>query len=120
MDVTTSNLPRANLSPTWVQALPACLDDRSFRGRCTDEWFYDSALCRPDNEVPQAAIPGQSQPWPDLASKMNPRHDDGETSHKGSGRLMGRKGPDYRRRVRHGKCTRGRRCGHTLLPDRRA
>lgn len=33
----------------------------------------------------------QSQPWPGLASKMDPRPDHGETSYKGSGRLQGRK-----------------------------
>ena len=33
----------------------------------------------------------QSQPWPGLASKMDPRPDHGEKSYKGSGRLMGRK-----------------------------
>ena len=33
----------------------------------------------------------QSQPWPGLVSKMNPRPDHGETSYKGSGRLLGRK-----------------------------
>jgi len=33
----------------------------------------------------------QHQPWPALASKMNPRPDHGETSYRGSGRLAGRK-----------------------------
>ena len=33
----------------------------------------------------------QSQPFPGLASRMNPRPDHGETSYKGSGRLLGRK-----------------------------
>jgi hypothetical protein len=32
-----------------------------------------------------------SQPWPGLASKMDPRPDHGETSYRGSGRLAGRK-----------------------------
>lgn len=36
-------------------------------------------------------FPSQSQPWPGLASKMQPRPDHGETSYKGSGRLAGRK-----------------------------
>ncbi|AUW58474.1 NAD(P)-dependent oxidoreductase [Sphingobium sp. SCG-1] len=36
-------------------------------------------------------FPEQRQPWPALASKMNPRPDHGETSYKGSGRLAGRK-----------------------------
>jgi NAD(P)-dependent dehydrogenase (short-subunit alcohol dehydrogenase family) len=33
----------------------------------------------------------QSQPWPGLASKMEPPPDHGETSYRGSGRLAGRK-----------------------------
>jgi len=33
----------------------------------------------------------QSQPWPGLASKMDPKPDHGEKSYKGSGRLIGRK-----------------------------
>ncbi|MBB3105021.1 SDR family oxidoreductase [Azomonas macrocytogenes] len=33
----------------------------------------------------------QPQPWPGLASKMNPRPDHGETSYKGSGKMAGRK-----------------------------
>jgi NAD(P)-dependent dehydrogenase (short-subunit alcohol dehydrogenase family) len=36
-------------------------------------------------------FPEQRQPWPALASKMNPRPDHGETSYRGSGRLAGRK-----------------------------
>lgn len=45
----------------------------------------------PTSKYPKPPYPGQSQPWPGLASKMNPRPDHGETSYKGSGRLMGRK-----------------------------
>ncbi len=45
----------------------------------------------PTTKYPKPPYPGQSQPWPGLASKMNPRPDHGETSYKGSGRLMGRK-----------------------------
>jgi NAD(P)-dependent dehydrogenase (short-subunit alcohol dehydrogenase family) len=33
----------------------------------------------------------QPQPWPGLASKMDPKPDHGEFSYKGSGRLLGRK-----------------------------
>src|ERR1700737_4965695 len=33
----------------------------------------------------------QSQPWPGLASKMEPQPDHGESSYRGSGRLAGRK-----------------------------
>ncbi|WP_183787699.1 SDR family oxidoreductase [Tunturiibacter gelidoferens] len=45
----------------------------------------------PTSKYPKPPYPGQSQPWPGLASKMNPRPDHGETSYKGSGRLKGRK-----------------------------
>lgn len=45
----------------------------------------------PTTKYPKPPYPGQSQPWPGLASKMNPRPDHGETSYKGSGRLTGRK-----------------------------
>ncbi|WP_375760315.1 SDR family oxidoreductase [Corallococcus exercitus] len=40
---------------------------------------------------PKPPFEKQSQPWPGLASKMNPRPDHGEKSYKGSGRLAGRK-----------------------------
>lgn len=36
-------------------------------------------------------FPEQRQPWPALASKMNPLPDHGERTYKGSGRLQGRK-----------------------------
>ncbi|MEG0885390.1 NAD(P)-dependent dehydrogenase (short-subunit alcohol dehydrogenase family) [Janthinobacterium sp. 67] len=40
---------------------------------------------------PRPPFPVQQQPWPGLASRMQPRPDHGETSYKGSGRLLGRK-----------------------------
>jgi NAD(P)-dependent dehydrogenase (short-subunit alcohol dehydrogenase family) len=49
------------------------------------------ALQNPKDKYPKPPFPGQSQPWPGLASKMDPRPDHGETSYKGSGRLEGRK-----------------------------
>ncbi len=45
----------------------------------------------PTSKYPKPPFDPQFQPWPGLASKMNPRPDHGETSYKGSGRLMGRK-----------------------------
>ena len=45
----------------------------------------------PTAKYPKPPYPGQTQPWPGLASKMTPRPDHGETSYKGSGRLAGRK-----------------------------
>ena len=48
-------------------------------------------LENPVDKYPKPPFAEQSQPWPGLVSKMNPRPDHGETSYKGSGRLMGRK-----------------------------
>lgn len=45
----------------------------------------------PTTKYPKPPFKGQSQPWPGLASKMEPRPDHGEKSYKGSGRLKGRK-----------------------------
>ena len=45
----------------------------------------------PRTKYPKPPFTQQSQPWPGLASKMDPRPDHGETSYKGSGRLAGRK-----------------------------
>jgi NAD(P)-dependent dehydrogenase (short-subunit alcohol dehydrogenase family) len=45
----------------------------------------------PREKYPKPPFEAQSQPWPGLASRMNPRPDHGETSYVGSGRLKGRK-----------------------------
>ena len=48
-------------------------------------------LVDPTTKYPKPPFKEQQQPWPGLASKMDPRPDHGETSYKGSGRLNGRK-----------------------------
>lgn len=48
-------------------------------------------LRNPTDIYPQPPFKRQSQPWPGLAGKMEPRPDHGETSYRGSGRLAGRK-----------------------------
>jgi NAD(P)-dependent dehydrogenase (short-subunit alcohol dehydrogenase family) len=45
----------------------------------------------PTKLYPKPPFKSQPQPWPGLQSKMDPVPDCGETSYKGSGRLMGRK-----------------------------
>jgi NAD(P)-dependent dehydrogenase (short-subunit alcohol dehydrogenase family) len=50
-----------------------------------------SAKQDPTSQYPKPPFPRQTQPWPGLASKMEPRPDHGETSYRGSGRLKGRK-----------------------------
>src|SRR4051794_19365769 len=49
------------------------------------------SMQNPASKYPQPPFRKQSQPWPGLASKMDPRPDHGETSYRGTGRLAGRK-----------------------------
>ena len=51
----------------------------------------EHTLIDPVSRYPKPPFKKQSQPWPGLAGKMEPRPDHGETSYKGSGRLAGRK-----------------------------
>ena len=53
--------------------------------------FSTSGLEDPLTKYPKPPFSKQSQPWPGLVSKMDPRPDHGEKSYKGSGRLAGRK-----------------------------
>ncbi|HET6264468.1 MAG TPA: SDR family oxidoreductase [Usitatibacter sp.] len=49
---------------------------------------------KPDDMIPKypkPPFPKQQQPWPGLCSQMEPKPDHGETSYRGSGRLIGRK-----------------------------
>src|SRR5689334_8202821 len=48
-------------------------------------------LEHPKTKYPKPPFKEQSQPWPGLVSKMEPRPDHGEKMYKGSGRLAGRK-----------------------------
>jgi NAD(P)-dependent dehydrogenase (short-subunit alcohol dehydrogenase family) len=45
----------------------------------------------PLTKYPKPPFQEQTQPWPGVAGKMNPKPDHGESSYKGSGRLIGRK-----------------------------
>src|SRR3954464_11794361 len=45
----------------------------------------------PVNKYPKPPFKSQSQPWPGLAGKMDPKPDHGEKTYKGSGRLKGKK-----------------------------
>jgi len=56
-----------------------------------DETPTAAPLTDPTSKYPKPPFPRQEQPWPGLARDMDPRPDHGETSYKGSGRLLGRK-----------------------------
>jgi NAD(P)-dependent dehydrogenase (short-subunit alcohol dehydrogenase family) len=61
------------------------------QGLSGTEYSLAPALADPTTKYPKPPFKSQSQPWPGLVSKMDPRPDHGETSYKGSGRLKGRK-----------------------------
>ena len=48
-------------------------------------------MVNPTTKYPKPPYTSPFQPWPGLASKMSPPPDHGETSYKGSGRLLNRK-----------------------------
>jgi NAD(P)-dependent dehydrogenase (short-subunit alcohol dehydrogenase family) len=50
-----------------------------------------NVLSDPTTKYAQPPFKRQFQPWPGLASRMEPKPDHGETSYRGSGRLNGRK-----------------------------
>ncbi|CAO4172053.1 SDR family oxidoreductase [Methylorubrum extorquens] len=49
------------------------------------------SLTDPISKYPKPPFAKQSQPWPGLAGRMEPKPDHGERSYRGSGRLAGRK-----------------------------
>jgi len=80
--------------------LAAVATPRMFAAENKQEPMTTEKLQDPTTKYPKPPFKGQSQPWPGLASKMDPRPDHGEKSYKGSGRLAGRKalitGGDFR------------------------
>src|SRR3982074_1059032 len=56
-----------------------------------NEMMSEQQLRNPVDKYPKPPYKKQSQPWPGLAGKMDPKPDHGETSYRGSGRLAGRK-----------------------------
>jgi NAD(P)-dependent dehydrogenase (short-subunit alcohol dehydrogenase family) len=56
-----------------------------------NERMAEQDLIDPVGRYPKPPFKRQSQPWPGLASQMDPPPDHGETSYKGAGRLTGRK-----------------------------
>jgi NAD(P)-dependent dehydrogenase (short-subunit alcohol dehydrogenase family) len=64
---------------------------RAFATEGDKEPMTPEKLQDPTTKYPRPPFKPQAQPWPGLASKMDPRPDHGEKSYKGCGRLLGRK-----------------------------
>jgi NAD(P)-dependent dehydrogenase (short-subunit alcohol dehydrogenase family) len=72
--------------------LAAVAVSRSFADdTSTNEEAGTVMMQNPLTKYPKPPFDSRLQPWPGLASKMNPVPDHGEKSYKGSGRLTGRK-----------------------------
>jgi hypothetical protein len=56
-----------------------------------NEAMKEQPLQNPADKYSRPPYKRQSQPWPGLASQMDPRPDHGESSYRGSRRLAGRK-----------------------------
>ncbi|HEU5047337.1 MAG TPA: SDR family oxidoreductase [Rickettsiales bacterium] len=79
----------AGIATAAVAATPALAQHLTQGGSMADS--NTPALQDPTDKYPKPPFEEQSQPWPGLAGKMNPRPDHGEKSYRGSGRLKGRK-----------------------------
>src|ERR1700760_1098533 len=79
-----SNLGAGLTGAAMVSAIPALAQTPS-------EGTSSAPFVDPTTKYPKPPYDTTQQPWPGLASKMMPPPDHGETSYKGSGRLIGRK-----------------------------
>jgi NAD(P)-dependent dehydrogenase (short-subunit alcohol dehydrogenase family) len=69
----------------------AAINPMMANGLETAETLISNPPEDPITKYPRPPFKEQSQPWPGLVSKMDPRPDHGEKSYKGTGRLKGRK-----------------------------
>lgn len=86
-----SNISRRRVIAGLGAAGIAALTVRPTFAAQQDKNMTPGKLVDPRTKYPKPPFKGQEQPWPGLASKMEPRPDHGEKSYKGSGRLAGRK-----------------------------
>src|SRR5437763_4613968 len=82
---------RRGLARFGAAGIGAFAGTRVFGTQLKQEPMTTEQLQDPKTKYPKPPFKEQSQPWPGLASKMEPRPDHGEKSYRGSGRLAGRK-----------------------------
>src|SRR5437588_10914801 len=79
------------ISGLGAAGIAALGGSRTFAAQERQEPMKTQPVEDPKTKYPRSPFKEQSQPWPGLAGKMDPRPDHGEKSYKGSGRLAGRK-----------------------------
>src|SRR3954468_19786361 len=82
---------RRALARFGAAGIGAFAGTRVFGAQAKQEPMTTEQLQDPKTKYPKPPFKEQSQPWPGLAGKIDPRPDHGEKSYKGSGRLLGRK-----------------------------
>src|SRR5438477_3366142 len=88
----SENLTRRRaLARFGAAGIGAFAGTRVFGAQSKQEPMTTEQLQDPKTKYPKPPFKEQSQPWPGLASEMEPRPDHGEQSYKASGRLLGRK-----------------------------
>ena len=87
-DRMTSSMSRRQVVGGGATLAATSLASSTAKGRepMAAENVTNQELTNPTDKYPKPPYKKQSQPWPGLASKMDPRPDHGETSYKGSGR----------------------------------
>lgn len=91
MEVEKTILRRSALTGMGAVLATAAITPARASSLKTDNTTLSSGAEDPLTKYPRPPFKEQSQLWPGLVSKMNPRPDHGEKSYKGSGRLKGRK-----------------------------
>jgi len=82
---------RRAIAKIGAVGIAALRGQAALAAQAKEEVMATKKLEDPTAKYPKPPFRKQSQPWPGLASKMDPRPDHGEKSYKGSGRLLGRK-----------------------------
>ena len=94
MDTTDNPLSRRQVFNTAGLGLAAAAIGSAAAGSAAAQTAVSPAapaMSDPRDKYPKPPYKKQSQPWPGLASQMDPPPDHGETSYRGSGRLAGRR-----------------------------
>ena len=125
MSLSDHNISRRKLVGTLGAGLAAAAIPSAVQAQ-TEPASTAQPMSDPTTKYPKPPYTSPFQPWPGLASKMTPPPDHGETSYKGSGRLLNRKALITGGRLRHGARCRNRLCARRcrrcdqLFSDRRA
>jgi NAD(P)-dependent dehydrogenase (short-subunit alcohol dehydrogenase family) len=88
---TDKSISRRQVVGGGATVAAASLASVTAKGKEGNRSMAVAELSNPTDKYPKPPYQKQSQPWPGLASRMNPPPDHGEKSYRSTGRLAGRK-----------------------------